>query len=106
MRTSTSEQASHDRREDLDITEPDLWLEDFDLAPEGEQGGDAVDPAFYDAKTDPGRPIVDAFATTLPDGANALRGERRSPPDRAREEALASFLENVRRVFGKAPGAE
>jgi hypothetical protein len=91
-----SELGSKERRDDLEVTEPDLWLEDFDLAREGDEG---VDPAFYDAKTDPGRPIVDAFANTLPD-------ETRYQPNRSRDEALASFLETVRRVFGKASDAE
>jgi hypothetical protein len=97
MPISPSELGSTDRRDDLDVTEPDLWLEDFDL-PRAEED-EALDPAFYDAKTDPGRPIVDAFANTLPD-------DTRYQPNRSRDEALASFLETVRRVFGKASDAE
>src|SRR5262245_10329893 len=96
MAIDISELGSADRRaEELEVTEPDFWLEDIDLSPDGEfETNDADDPAFFDAKTDPDRP-VDAFANTLPD-------ETRYRPNRTRDEALASFLETVRRVFGKA----
>ena len=96
MAINISELRSAERRdEELETTEPDFWLEDLALLPDGgEEPIDADDPAFFDAKTDPDRP-VDAFAATLPD-------EPRYRPHRTREEALNSFLETVRRVFGKA----
>jgi hypothetical protein len=94
MAINIAELGAADRRaEDFEVTEPDFWLDDVDLRAEGD-AGDAADPAFYDAKTDPGRPIdfID------PDAGD----EPRYRPNRTREEALASFLETVRRVFGKA----
>lgn len=96
MAIDISELGAADRRADeLETTEPDFWLEDLDLLPDGDlESNDANDPAFFDAKTDPDRP-VDVFANTWPD-------EPRYRPHRTREEALSSFLETVRRVFGKA----
>jgi len=100
MPNPTSDYGSTDqrdeRRDEFDATDPDLWLEDIDFSRATDVDvSDAGDPAFYEAKTDPRRPTIDAFANTLPDPE--------VHPLRTREEALASFLDTVRRVFGRTP---
>jgi hypothetical protein len=94
MTISIAELEAKQRAEDLDTTEPDFWLDDVDLFDADEAEDTDRDAArFAEAKTDPSR-SVDPFATTLPD-------ETRYRPSRTREEALASFLETVRRVLGR-----
>lgn len=97
MTISTAELGSKQKVEDLETTDPDFWLEDVDLfdADQPEITDTDVSTPFTEQKTDPAR-AVDPYATTIPD-------EPRYRPSRSREEALASFLETVRRVFGKGP---
>jgi len=94
MTTPIVELGPQERSDEVETTEPDFWLEDFDLFDADESDGGA-EPTFGEPKTDPSR-SVDPFANTLPD-------HTRYRPNRSRDEALASFLETVRRVFGRAP---
>ena len=82
--------------EELEVTEPDFWLDDLEVLPDGEDemGGS---PPLFDAKTEPARQALDDLHDTLP-GVEPPRA------DPSREQALLTFLETVRRVFGDGHG--
>ena len=87
--------SSHSRErlgDDLDPTEPELWLDDLDVVGEDEPGV----PALFDAKTEPAMTARDEIHDTLP-------GVPYPEPDPSREQALLAFLETVRRVFAEGP---
>jgi hypothetical protein len=94
----TTQYSSFDSRmrssEELETTEPDFWLDDIDVLPDSQT--EAINPAFFDAKTEPARRI-DEIHDTLP-GIPCPEG------DPSREQELLAFLDTVRRVFGDGHG--